>query len=317
MNENQTNGSAENPLEEPTEQAKEATKEIWDRLISDELWVTIGVASVKIVLILILTAVFIKVGKLAIKNIFRVRSRSPFKISQRRETTLSKLLENVLTYVVYFVAIIMILSALTVNITGLLAGAGIVGLAVGFGAQNLVRDVITGFFIIFEDQFSVGDFIRVGALEGNVEEIGLRTTKIKNWTGELHIIPNGNIAEVTNFSIHNSIAVVDVSIAYEENIEEAEKVISELLQTMPQKYEELVTPPDLLGVQTLGASDVVMRIVAECTPMQHWAMARNIRKDVKLVLDKHGIEIPFPRMVMYNRQEEENIENSVRQLDSE
>lgn len=314
----QTNNiEPENPLEESADQAKQVTQEFWDKLISDDLWIEIGLASVKIILILLLTAVVLKVGRTVIRNIFRVRSRSPFKITERREATLSKLLENVLTYVVYFIAITMVLTNLGVEIGALLAGAGIVGLAVGFGAQNLVRDIITGFFIIFEDQFSVGDFIRVGALEGNVEEIGLRTTKIKNWTGELHIIPNGNIAEVTNFSIHNSIAVVDVSIAYEENIEEAERVISELLQTMPQKYEELVTPPDLLGVQTLGASDVVMRIVAECTPMQHWAMARNIRKDVKLVLDKHGIEIPFPRMVMYNRQEEESIENSVRQLDSE
>ncbi|MGF2618418.1 mechanosensitive ion channel family protein [Rossellomorea vietnamensis] len=311
------NNEAENPLEESADEAKQVTQEFWDKLISDDLWIEIGLASVKIILILLLTAVVLKVGRTVIRNIFRVRSRSPFKITERREATLSKLLENVLTYVVYFIAITMVLTNLGVEIGALLAGAGIVGLAVGFGAQNLVRDIITGFFIIFEDQFSVGDFIRVGALEGNVEEIGLRTTKIKNWTGELHIIPNGNIAEVTNFSIHNSIAVVDVSIAYEENIEEAERVISELLQTMPQKYEELVTPPDLLGVQTLGASDVVMRIVAECIPMQHWAMARNIRKDVKLVLDKHGIEIPFPRMVMYNRQEEESIENSVRQLDSE
>ncbi|TYS18081.1 mechanosensitive ion channel family protein [Rossellomorea vietnamensis] len=311
------NNEAENPLEKSADQAKQVTQEFWDKLISDDLWIEIGLASIKIILILLLTAVVLKVGRTVIRNIFRVRSRSPFKITERREATLSKLLENVLTYVVYFIAITMVLTNLGVEIGALLAGAGIVGLAVGFGAQNLVRDIITGFFIIFEDQFSVGDFIRVGALEGNVEEIGLRTTKIKNWTGELHIIPNGNIAEVTNFSIHNSIAVVDVSIAYEENIEKAERVISELLQTMPQKYEELVTPPDLLGVQTLGASDVVMRIVAECTPMQHWAMARNIRKDVKLVLDKHGIEIPFPRMVMYNRQEEESIENSVRQLDSE
>ncbi|MGM0843348.1 MAG: mechanosensitive ion channel family protein [Bacillota bacterium] len=314
----QTNSSdAENPLEESADQAQKFTQEIWDRLISDELWIAIGLASIKIILILLLTAVVLKVGRTVIRNIFRVRSRSPFKITERREATLSKLLENVLTYVVYFIAITMVLTNLGVEIGALLAGAGIVGLAVGFGAQNLVKDIITGFFIIFEDQFSVGDFIRVGALEGNVEEIGLRTTKIKNWTGELHIIPNGNIAEVTNFSIHNSIAVVDVSIAYEENIEEAERVISELLQTMPQKYEELITPPDLLGVQTLGASDVVMRIVAECMPMQHWAMARNIRKDVKLVLDKHGIEIPFPRMVMYNRQEEESIEKPIKQLDSE
>lgn len=311
------NSTTGEKLSESADKAAEKTEMIWNKFISDDLWIAIGEAAFEVVLILVLTAIVIKIGKAAIRNVFKVRSRSPFKITERRETTLSKLLENVLTYVVYFVSIIMILSALGADITGLIAGAGIVGLAVGFGAQNLVRDIITGFFIIFEDQFSVGDYVRVGNAEGFVEEIGLRTTKIKSWTGELHILPNGNIAEVTNFSIHNSIAIVDVSIAYEENIEEAEKVLSEFLQTLPQKYEDLIKPPDLLGVQTLGASDVVMRIVAETAPMQHWGIARKIRKDVKTVLDKHGIEIPFPRMVMYNRQEEESIETSRKQLDSE
>ncbi|WP_409252417.1 mechanosensitive ion channel family protein [Bacillus sp. SCS-153A] len=309
--------NAKEDVQDQVETAKEATLEIWDRLISDDLWITISIGAIKILLIIILTAVILKIGKTVIRNIFRVRSRSPFKITERREATLSKLLENVLTYVVYFIAITMILTNMGVEIGALLAGAGIVGLAVGFGAQNLVRDIITGFFIIFEDQFSVGDYVRIGNAEGFVEEIGLRTTKIKSWTGELHIHPNGNIAEVTNFSIHNSIAIIDVSIAYEENIEEAEKVLSEFLLTLPQKYEDLIKPPDLLGVQTLGASDVVMRIVAETAPMQHWSMARKIRKDVKMILDQHGIEIPFPRMVMYNRQEEESIESNRKQLDSE
>jgi moderate conductance mechanosensitive channel len=317
----QTNDSSTvDKINESVEGTKEKTQQVWDKFISDDLWISIGEAAFEVVLILVFTAIVIKIGKAAIRNVFKVRSRSPFKISERRETTLSKLLENVLTYVVYFVSIIMILSALGADITGLIAGAGIVGLAVGFGAQNLVRDIITGFFIIFEDQFSVGDYIKVGTAEGFVEEIGLRTTKVKSWTGELHILPNGNIAEVTNFSIHNSIAIVDVSIAYEENIEEAERVISELLMTMPQKYEELIKPPDLLGVQTLGASDVVMRVVAETMPMQHWGMARKIRKDIKMVLDAHGIEIPFPRMVMYNRQEDESTEKTLKQtkqLDSE
>ena len=126
----------------------------------------------------------------------------------------------------------MILSTLTINVSAVLAGAGIVGLAVGFGAQSLVKDIITGFFIIFEDQFSVGDYIRVGQFEGTVEEIGLRTTKIKSWTGELHIIPNGNILEVTNFSLNNSVAVIDISVAYEENIQRVESLIQDLLDNV-------------------------------------------------------------------------------------
>jgi moderate conductance mechanosensitive channel len=285
-------------------------EEMWVKLLNklkdEDMWLQMGETTLKIVGILILTSIVIRVGKTAIRNIFKIRTRAPLRISERREATMVKLLENVLTYVVYFIAFVTILSTLDYEIKGLLAGAGIVGLAVGFGAQNLVRDIISGFFIIFEDQFSVGDYIRVNAVEGYVEEIGLRTTKIKSWTGEMHIIPNGLIDQVTNFSIHNSIAVVDVSVAYEGDIEKAERVIEDLLKTLPDKYEDLVKTPELLGVQTLGASDVVFRVVAETKPMRHWAIGRAIRKELKLCLDRHGIEIPFPRLVMYSRHEEES-----------
>ncbi|MFC7786504.1 MULTISPECIES: mechanosensitive ion channel family protein [unclassified Rossellomorea] len=305
-------------VEETVDKIKE--NEAVNKLIDNELWISLGSGAIKIAAIMVITYIALRLGRSAIRNVFKVRSRSPLKFTERREATLLKLLENVLTYVIYFISLMTILSTLEIDVKGLIAGAGIVGLAVGFGAQNLVRDIITGFFIIFEDQFSVGDYVRIGSAEGTVEEIGLRTTKIKSWTGELHIFPNGNITEVTNFSIHNSIAVVDVSIAYEENIEEAEKVMQELLLTLPQKYEDLVNPPELLGVQTLGASDVVVRIVAETVPMRHWYMARMIRKEVKLCLDEHGIEIPFPRMVMYSRHDQDDIqprEEKQRKLESE
>jgi small conductance mechanosensitive channel len=196
-----------------------------------------------------------------------------------------------------------ILAALTIDVKAMIAGAGIVGLAVGFGAQSLVKDIITGFFIIFEDQFSVGDYVRIGQFEGTVEEIGLRTTKIKSFTGEIHILPNGSIVEVTNFSLYNSVAVLDIGIAYEGDIEYAEKVLQEYLETTTEKYPEMVTTPELLGVQQFGASEVILRIVAEVLPMKHWYIGRQLRKDIKLLLDQHGIEIPFPRMVMYSRQE--------------
>ncbi|MGM0842561.1 MAG: mechanosensitive ion channel family protein [Bacillota bacterium] len=310
--------SSTKKVEDTVDKIKDS--EAAQKLIDNELWIALGSGAIKIVAIMVITYIALRLGRSAIRNVFRVRSRSPLKFTERREATLSKLLENVLTYVIYFISLMTILSTLDIDVKGLIAGAGIVGLAVGFGAQNLVRDIITGFFIIFEDQFSVGDYVRIGSAEGTVEEIGLRTTKIKSWTGELHIFPNGNITEVTNFSIHNSIAVVDVSIAYEENIEEAEKVMQELLLALPQKYEDLVNPPELLGVQTLGASDVVIRIVAETVPMRHWYMARMIRKEVKLCLDEHGIEIPFPRMVMYSRQDQENLqprEEKQRKLESE
>ena len=276
---------------------------ISDKLMDEQLWFAIGEGVLKIIAILIITGLFIRIGKIAIRNFFKVRTRGPLRITERREATLMKLLENVLTYVVYFIAIMSILAALTIDVKAMLAGAGIVGLAVGFGAQSLVKDIITGFFIIFEDQFSVGDYVRIGQFEGTVEEIGLRTTKIKSFTGEIHILPNGSIIEVTNFSLFNSVAVLDIGIAYEGDLEYAEKVLQEYLETTTEKYPELVKTPELLGVQQFGASEVILRIVAESLPMKHWYMGRQLRKDIMRVLDEHGVEIPFPRMVMYSRQD--------------
>ncbi|MFD1019421.1 mechanosensitive ion channel family protein [Thalassobacillus hwangdonensis] len=275
-----------------------------DYLLGPELWLKLGEGAFDILVIVTIAYIVIKLGKKLTSEFFFKRRRGPFKITKRREDTLRKLFGNILTYFVYFTAFVMILETFGLKIGPLLAGAGVAGLAIGFGAQSLVKDIITGFFIIFEDQFSVGDYVRTAGIEGFVEEIGLKTCKIKSWTGEVHIIPNGNITQVTNYSIHNSIAVVDVSIAYEGNIERAEAIILELLEELPDKYEPMITVPELLGVQNLGASDVVLRIVAEVYPMEHWAMARAIRKEVKNRLDERGIEIPFPRLVMYSRQDE-------------
>lgn len=286
-------------IEQQTEDMKKAGEEIADKWFDQEIWIDIGLGAVKIVLIMLISAILVRIGKAVIRNFFKMRSRSLIRFSERRETTLTKLLENVLTYVVYFIAILTVLGTLNVDVRGLIAGAGILGLAVGFGAQNLVKDVITGFFIIFEDQFSVGDYVRIDQFEGTVQEIGLRTTKILSGTGELHILPNGTISQVTNLSLHNGTAMVDVSIAYEGDMEKAEQVITELLPLLPDKYEELVKPPELLGIQQLGTSDVVLRVVAETLPMKHWYIARVLRKELKAVLDANGIGVPYPRMVMY------------------
>ena len=278
---------------------------------NENTWLALGEGLLKIIAIFMISSILIRIGKLTIHNIFKIRDRSPLRTSHRREETLSRLLDNILSYVVYFIAFIMVLSVLNIDVKALLAGAGIVGLAVGFGAQSLVKDILSGFFIIFEDQFSVGDHIRVGQFEGDVEAIGLRTTKIKNWTGELHILPNGSITQVTNFSLNNSVAAVDVTITYKENIDRVEKVIQDLLASLPEKYEELVKVPELLGIQNIDPSGVVLRIVAETLPMKHFYIARMIRKEIKEVLDQNGIEIPFPQLVMFSRNGEKQKEPTV------
>ncbi|EMA6343421.1 mechanosensitive ion channel family protein [Bacillus cytotoxicus] len=266
-------------------------------------WSNIGMGAIKILVILVLGAIVVRIARAIVRNAFRMGSRSPIQISERRTMTVAKLLENIVAYVVIFIMLIAILGIFGINASGLLAGAGVIGLAVGFGAQSLVKDVITGLFILLEDQFSVGDYVRIGQFEGVVLEIGLRTTKIKSWTGEIHILPNGGIMQVTNFSVSNSVAFVDVSISYESDIDQAERVIEELLEELPAKYEDMVTTPQLLGVQTLAASEVVLRVIAEVEPMKHAIIARALRKEIKNRLDLHGIEIPYPRMVLYNREE--------------
>lgn len=282
-----------------------SVERIWERtvefIVNEALWITIGTALLKILLILILMVVVVKIGKSAIERVMILRSKTPIGYTERRQNTLIKLLQNGLTYVVYFAGILAILSAMSINVVGLLAGAGIAGLAIGFGAQSLVKDIITGFFIIFEDQFGVGDTVMINQSNGTVEEIGLRTTKIKTYTGELHIIPNGNISEVINYSVYNSLIMVDVSVAYESDVDEVERLINKFLDSTEERYPELVRRPDLLGVNALGASDVVMRIAAEALPMNHFKVGRLLRRDIKKFLDNHGIEIPYQKMVVFEQ----------------
>ncbi|MEN1966543.1 mechanosensitive ion channel family protein [Lentibacillus sp. N15] len=278
--------------------------ELWDNLTGAKLWLTLGEKVLQIVLIWLVAVIIVRVGKKVIGRLFINKQRGPLRISARREATLKKLIQNMLAYTVYFAAIVMILdNAFGFNVGALLAGAGVVGLAIGFGAQNLVRDIISGFFIIFEDQFSVGDYIITSNAEGTVEEIGIRTTKIMSWTGEQHVIPNGNVTQVTNYSVHNGLAVVDINVPYESDIPAAERIIEETMKDLPAKYEEIVETPTIHGIQSLETSHYVIRVIAETWPVYQWAGARNIRKEVKERLYNEGIEIPAPRLVMYTRNE--------------
>lgn len=254
---------------------------------NEDLWVDLSVGILKLFVIFFLSRLVIRLSKAVISKFFLVRSKSPIRVSERREATLLKLIQNVITYIVNFIALIMALEVCGLDIKGLLAGAGIVGLAIGFGAQSLVKDIITGFFIILEDQFSVGDHIKVKDFEGEVLEIGLRTTKIKNVTGQLHVIPNGSILEVTNYSLLNSVAVVDVTLPYDGNVKSAEAAIAAMLDTLPHKYNELVKAPEILGIETLSPTEIVLRITAETLPNKGSSISRVLRKEVKDCLDQH------------------------------
>ncbi|MFD1066606.1 mechanosensitive ion channel family protein [Oceanobacillus locisalsi] len=280
---------------------------LWSYISNPELWLTILGGAVRIILIALIAWIVVRIARKIIDRLFVQRQNGPIQIPKRREDTLKQLVKSVVGYVVYFMAIVMILEVFNFEIGPLLAGAGVAGLAIGFGAQNLVRDILTGFFIIFEDQFSVGDYVSASGIEGTVEEIGLRTSKILSWTGELNIIPNGNIDQVINYSSRNGLSVVDVNVAYESDVAEVEKIINEVGETLPDKYEFIIGVPEIIGVQNLDVSNFVVRVIAETKPEFQWAGERNIRKEIQDRLYKSGIQIPSPRIVTYTEDQVEKL----------
>lgn len=285
------------------ENNKKLMEKYWDKLTSEDLWEKVIDASIEILLILLVSWIAVRLGKKFIKKVFLIRMRSPLSHSERRQRTISRLLQSVISYVVYFSAIIGILSSLNIKVAGLLAGAGIVGLAIGFGAQSLVKDVITGFFIIFEDQFGVGDYIKINAAEGTVVEIGLRTTKINGATGEQFIIPNGAIGEVVNYSVNNSKIFIDLQMATDADFEKAEGVINKYLETLPKMHKELIAAPVFLGVQNVKGTEVTIRIAAETLPQQQYGVARTIRRDITKLFEENNIPMVYPKMMFYGKDE--------------
>ncbi len=285
------------------EENKKLMERYWDKLTSEDLWESVINASLEILLILLASWIAVRLGKKFIKKVFLIRMRSPLNHSERRQRTIARLLQSVISYVVYFSAIIGILSSLEIKVAGLLAGAGIVGLAIGFGAQSLVKDVITGFFIIFEDQFGVGDYIKINAAEGTVVEIGLRTTKINGATGEQFIIPNGAIGEVVNYSVNNSKIFIDLQMATEADFEKAEAIINKYLETLPKMHKELIATPVFLGVQNVKGTEVTIRIAAETLPQQQYGVARSIRRDVTKLFEENNIPMAYPKMMFYGKDE--------------
>ncbi|WP_315081782.1 mechanosensitive ion channel family protein [uncultured Clostridium sp.] len=251
--------------------------------------------SLRILSVFILMYISIKIGNYLIKKFVerQIKSNTMLSLDSQRAKTLGEVMKSVLKYSVYFIGITSIISALFNGLSFTFASMG--GLAVGFGAQSLIKDLINGFFILFEDQFGVGDHITVGAFSGIVESIGIRTTIIKDFTGDVHSIPNGSIVEVTNHSRGNIRFIVDVNIAYEENIDNAISIIKEVCSNFEQGNEDIKEPIEVLGVNALNASSVTIRVIGKSKPLKQWEMERELRKLIKLRLDKEGIEIPYPK----------------------
>lgn len=195
------------------------------------------------------------------------------------------------------------LGILGVNLAGIFASLGIASLIVGFGAQSLIEDAVTGIFIIFEGQYQVGDIIVLDGFRGTVKRIGIRTTCIEDSGGNLKIVNNSDIRNVQNRSRNASVAVCDLCISYDADVREVEKVIAATLPKLHTKYSDLfLTCPRYMGVESLGDSSVVLRIVADVTEENFFLGYRTLNREMKLMCDRHGIEIPFNQIVVHQAQ---------------
>lgn len=217
----------------------------------------------------------------------------------QRSLTLTTILRSTLRAVVIFAAALSLLSAVGINITPILASAGVVGLAVGFGAQSLVKDVISGFFILFEDQYGVGDVVDVDGKSGLVERMNLRITQLRNTAGELITIPNGSIKIVSNRSKEWARAVLEIGVAYDADVDHVLNVmVEEGMQLRAERPNDVLEAPEIQGIQAFEDSSIRLRVIMKTAPLQQWAIASEWRRRLKVAFEREGIEIPFPQRVL-------------------
>ena len=221
---------------------------------------------------------------------------------KKRIDTLSSILVKIAGIIILVIAVIMILPELGVDITALIAAFGVGGLAIAFAAQSLVRDYITGFFIILEDQYRVGDVVSIAGVAGGVEEIGLRCTILRDLDGNVHSIPNGKVELSTNMTKKFSRVNLNVSVGYGEDLKRVIDIINKICQEMaedPQWKEDFVTTPAVLRVDKLGDSGIDIKILGDSKPSKQWALMGELRLRLKNTFDNEGIEIPWPHTKVY------------------
>lgn len=281
--------------------------DIWSGLLtsfSEEQLAVYSKTLVRILFIVVILVIAGRIGRRLIDGLLQP-DRMPGGWDERRVRTVQGLLKSLLRYSLYFLGTVMVLGEFGIRTESILAGAGIVGLAVGFGAQNLVRDVITGFFILFEDQYAVGDYVTVANVTGTVEEIGLRVTRLREPNGQLHIVPNGEIKMVTNFSRGGIAVDIDVVVAYEEDLNRVIDVINQVCRRVSEGNPVVLEEPRVLGVKRLGRLGVTLQVFGKVRPMEQWSFARQLRREIKDALDMAGIRRPDPRrVILFGRERE-------------
>ncbi len=253
-----------------------------------------------IALIVLGAAVAIRLTTALIRQV--LAPRGDRLLDETRARTLQPLTESLARYIIYFIALVMVLREVNIDATAILASAGVIGLAIGFGAQNMIRDILSGFFLLFEGLVQVGDVIAVGEHAGLVERIGIRTTQIRKFSGELWTIPNGQLQVFGNLNRDFMRAIVDIGIAYEGDINRALGVLQRVGETWVAEYPEIALgPPEVQGIQQFRETEVTLRLALKVKPLEQWAAERELRKRIKLAFDREADTVPFPRRITYFR----------------
>jgi small-conductance mechanosensitive channel len=269
-----------------------------------EWFMTTGIRVIAIIVIaLILFFIFKFIIPSLVKRLIARRMAGEEQTEiDKRTNTLSSILVNVVGIVIAVIAIITILPEFGINIATLIAALGIGGLAIAFAAQNLVRDFITGFFILFEDQYRVGDVVTVAGISGLVDEIGLRRTILRDLDGNVHSIPNGKVEISTNMTKKFSRVNMDISVGYGENLQRVMKVINDVCKEMaedPKWKPDFITPPAVVRVNKLGDSGIDIKVLGDTKPGRQWDVMGELRLRIKNTFDEKGIEIPWPHTKIY------------------
>jgi len=261
-----------------------------------------GEHGIRILIIILGAWILITALRLAVSRFEKRFGDSAVSEKAKRIKTLSGIISTAVKVTVYTAAAIMIIAECGIAIGPLLAGAGIVGLAIGFGAQSLVKDIISGFFMILEDQIRVGDVVTIAGVAGIVEAVNLRTTRLRDLEGRVHIVPNGLVEVATNFTREWSRALVDIGVAYKEDVDrviDVLKDVGEELRADPDFKDLILEPMTVLGLDSFGDSSVNIRVFFKTLPIRQWDVAREFRKRVKRAFDERGICIPFPHRTVY------------------
>lgn len=264
---------------------------IFGLTVAKEIYMTIVIVLVAFVLE--------KVLKNIVRKAFNPKIKTK-KFDERKAKTLSSLICSIIRYVIWILVVISLLGLYGVNTAALVTGLGVASLVIGLAFQDILKDILAGVAILFENWYAIGDFVKIDDFSGTVIGVGLKSTKIKAYTGEVKIISNRNISSVVNYSLEKTLAVVDVSVSYESKLDKVEKVLQVACATMQEKIPDLAEEPEVLGVEDLKDSSVMFRIVGKCKPATHFVVARMMRKEIKNTLDKNGIKIPYPQIEVHN-----------------